>query len=301
MGWFNDIFSRGSDRPLSEKDRLNDLVKKASFSPTAKKILDEALKKGVQFKLESGLKDRGIFEPQGNTILLNKSMSDEVLLSTLVHEARHAAQGLGWTSANTLQSAFKVDRAQEADAMAFQCAAVYELQSVYPNVFKEFRASHPDISNAYVRNLQATKNQNMALQGAFKAWYMDTEYVAGYDRSTVDFMADKSSPARMLKDIPDTDISLKLCRNGGYSYMPDASFFNSQAACTLKQEVYEAASALEKKNIPIASRAGRRTSVDHFFVRQPDGRVRMPLIPRQPTAKPMSASQISSVISGMFR
>ncbi len=301
MGWFNDVFSRGGSRPLSEKDRLNDLMKKASFSPMAKKVLDEALKKGVQFRLEGALKDRGVFEPSENAIVLNKNMSDEVLLSTLVHEARHAGQGLGWTSANTLQSAFKVDRAQEADAMAFQCAAAYELQSVFPNVFREFKSSHPDVADAYVRGLQSTKNQNMALQGAFKAWYLDTEYVAKYDRGTVDFMADKSSPARMLQNIPDTDICLKLCRNGGYSYMPDASFFNSQAACTLKQDVYEAASALEKKDIPKASRAGRRTTVDNFFVRQPDGRVRMPLVPRPPSAKPMTASQISSVISGMFR
>lgn len=301
MGWFNDIFSRGSDRSLSDEDRLNDLVKKASFSPTAKRVLDEALKSGVRFKLESGLKDRGIFEPQENVVLLNKDMSNEVLLSTLVHEARHAGQGLGWATNNTLQSAFKVDRAQEADAMAFQCAAAYELRSVFPGVFKEFSSLHPSIANAYTRGMPTSNNQNMALQGAFKAWYADAEYVAGYDRSTIDFMKDKSSPARMLRDIPDTDIALKLCRNGGYSYMPDASFFNSQAACTLMLDVYESASALEKRDIPAASRAGRRTSVDHFFVRQPDGRVRMPLIPRQATAKPLAPSQVSSVIKGMFR
>lgn len=303
MSFFNDIFSRGNKS--DDQKRLAEMVEKASkASPTAKKMLDDAKKRGIKFEMDKGVEGaRGYYTYDSKTVFLNPKFSDDILLSTLIHEVRHSEQALDFSSTNTIQSAIKVNRAAEADAMAFSCMAAYEMGRTMPEVFTAYKKENPDIANAFAAELQQTRSQNRSLQAAFKAWYKDADYVGTYDNDVISHMKKVHSGSRSLKEIPDTDIARKMCKNGTLSYLSDIPFLSSQAATTISVKNYESAAKIEKKGFLGTTHSKRLTSIDNFYVRQEDGRVRMPLIPRKapPQARPMTPSQISSVIDGYFR
>ena len=131
MGIF-DIFNRQAIRQQQDQ-RIQDLYDRAvQSSLIAQKILEQAMNNGVKISMLSGMTSVGTFDVSMKGFFLNPSMSDEVLMTTLVHEARHSDQSVYYTSTNTIESAIKVNRAMEADAMSIQCAAAFEMRQATP-------------------------------------------------------------------------------------------------------------------------------------------------------------------------
>lgn len=117
-------------------------------SPTGKKIVDNALKnKGVQIFFEKGMDCAGVYNKEHKSVTLNAAFSDETLVATLVHESRHAAQET--VRKGNLKSLILGERASEADAMAHECAAAYEMKEAFPKVWQTFARSHAPVARAY--------------------------------------------------------------------------------------------------------------------------------------------------------
>lgn len=289
MGVF-DFFNRRSSNSNQADQRVQDLIDRASqYSPIAKKVLSRAVADGITFSMQPGMTQVGTYDDNKKSVFLNPNMSDEVLLGTLVHEARHSSQELYYTSMNTVESAVKLNRATEADAMAVQCAAVFEMRMSDPKIFEEFRAKHPEIAKAYEDEARASKDTQKALSGAFKAWYKDEAYVDGYDRDVAVFMKKHYNPARSLNVVSGRDMIQYLC-----PYMRhDKDFFDSKEANTMRREPYDAARKIELDKVP-SSRKSPRTSLDSMTVKEPDGKVTESLAQSYPPLARMTPQRIAS-------
>lgn len=287
---FSDIFKRRGASRAQEDQRIQDLLDRAAQnSPVAKRILDQALGDGIRFSMQPGIKDIGTYDDNKRSVFLNPNMSDEVLLGTLVHEARHSGQSIYFTSTNTVEAAVKINRAAEADAMAVQCAAVFEMRLSNPKIFEEFRAKHPEIAKAYEEEARASKDTQKALSSAFKTWYRDTEYVDGYDRDVAAFMKKHYSPTRSLRIVSDRDLIKDLC-----PYMRhDKEFFASKEANTMKRDTYDTARKIELDRAP-SSRSPVRTSLDTMRIRESDGKITEPMNKRYPPLSRMTPQNIAS-------
>ena len=177
----------------------------------------------------------------------------------------------------------------EADAMAVQCAAVFEMRLSNPKIFEEFRAKHPEIAKAYEEEARASKDTQKALSSAFKTWYRDTEYVDGYDRDVAAFMKKHYSPTRSLRIVSDRDLIRDLC-----PYMRhDKEFFASKEANTMKRDTYDTARKIELDRAPF-SRSPVRTSLDTMRIRESDGKITEPMNKRYPPLSRMTPQNIAS-------
>ena len=135
-------------------------------SPTGKKIVDNALKnKGVQIFFEKGMDCAGVYNKEHKSVTLNAAFSDETLVATLVHESRHAAQET--VRKGNLKSLILGERASEADAMAHECAAAYEMKSADPLVFETFKASRPNVAEAFEKEYGRSGDMFAAVGEAF--------------------------------------------------------------------------------------------------------------------------------------
>lgn len=288
MGIF-DIFNRQAIRQQQDQ-RIQDLYDRAvQSSLIAQKILEQAMNNGVKISMLSGMSSVGTYDDSKKGIFLNPSMSDEVLMTTLVHEARHSDQSVYYTSTNTIESAIKVNRAMEADAMSIQCAAAFEMRQTNPRIFDEFKGKHPAVASAYMQEIQASKDTQKALCSAFKAWYTDAKYVDDYDRDVADFMKKHYNPSRSLRSVSDRDLIMNLC-----PYMRhDKDFLASKEANTINREVYDAARKIELDKMP-SSRSVKRTSLDSMCVRESDGKVTAPLNRTYPQMKGLTAQNMAA-------
>ena len=114
-----------------DKKRLIALIDTvAQSSLFAKDVLRKAAEKGYTLSLASQTGSLGFTNGDRKTIMLQPSASDEKLLSTLIHECRHAGQIENGVNAPffslNVKSELMVRRAMEADACA--CAAYGVMQ-----------------------------------------------------------------------------------------------------------------------------------------------------------------------------
>lgn len=167
----------------NDKKRLEKLVRMIEeHSPTGRKTVENALKnKGVRIFFEKGMDCAGIYNKEHKTVTLNAAFSDETLVATLVHESRHAAQKT--VREGNLKSLILGERASEADAMAHECAAAYEMKDAFPKVWQNFSFSHRPVARAYEK--AASQDASKALSAAFKGWFDDRSYVGRYDADIV--------------------------------------------------------------------------------------------------------------------
>ena len=124
-------------RPASEEGRLQDLMKLVrEHSPVGAAVLEEAGDCKLFFYEMYGA--AGAYYRGLNAIALNPHCSDAQLFSTLVHEARHASQRYADPKNPDMQTQIQLNRAKEADAMAFECAAAFDARNTYPDAWDTF-------------------------------------------------------------------------------------------------------------------------------------------------------------------
>lgn len=184
MARISDIFRLNKAKGPSEEERLASIKKIVEQSSTGKKVLDEAYQKNpnLKIKLLGGMDNYGSYSSIAGRIYLSADYPDFALVTALVHEARHAAQEDDIAGQASLKSMIMSSRACEADAMAYEAAAAYELGGIYQKLFNE---EHPGVASAYAGSLTQSKDQNEALLEGFKAWFDDQEYVEKYDNNII--------------------------------------------------------------------------------------------------------------------
>lgn len=254
-------------------DRLIDRICKSS--PTGKKIVESAIARGISIGIDGDKGNSlGSYIPSMKYVSLNEKASDAKLLSTIVHECRHSEQTPVHDHTYSVYDSVCEVRAMEADAMAHECAAVYQMRKAEPETYEAFCERHGGIMKAYETSFEARKDPAAAKNEAFKAWYDHAEYVELYDCATVEFMAMGSLySGAYKKEIPPKE----MAENIGYV---EPEFFTSARASTVSEKTAKDAAKTERGHIrhalKIFNRSKIKTSADKFFVRAADGTVSAP-------------------------
>ena len=230
-----EVFSAQNDDSMDRIRRLMDTARQNS--PTAAKVINTAFAYGCGFNFNRLDKCQGAYDPVCNMVYLNPARSDEELLTTLVHESRHSLQPKDFKNAqNNIRTNLQWTRATEADAMAHECAAAFEMGAVLPKVWDSFKQKHAGIASSYEAAIQSG-DQNKALNEAFKAWHDDAKYVAIYDTETIDrlsYLSGRGQANALKNDIPAEEIGRRICRKDGESYL-ESGFMTSARALTVDQ------------------------------------------------------------------
>ena len=269
-------------REQEREKRVESLIGRiCKSSPTGKRIVESAIARGISIGIDGDKGNSlGSYIPSMKYVSLNEKADDSKLLSTIVHECRHSEQNPEHDHTYSVYASLGEVRAMEADAMAHECAAVYQMRRAEPETYKAFCERHGGIMKAYETSFESQKDSAAARREAFKAWYDHAEYVELYDRATVDFMAMGSfhSGAYKKEIAPQ-----KMSENIGYV---EPEFFTSARASTVSETTAREAAKVERGHIRHAlkffGRSGIKTSADKFFVRTADGTV----LPPKRTAGP---------------
>lgn len=261
--------------------RIARLIKTAKEnSPIAAALLDAA-HENCSFIADANTTAVGYYAPLSGVIALNPNFSDACLLSTLVHEARHAQQPQDFREwAHDTRSNIQWVRAAEADANAFQCAAAYEMKGALPEVWQAYKNKHAGIATAYETEMHRSGDVDKALNGAFQAFHDDMRYVSVYDDRTVKRLTEVSKGAGtgfLKRSLPPETIGEKMCENGGKSYL-DKGFMSSERALRIGDDLWPGLINLKYKAFELADRYDM--SVHEFYNK--DGRKRESFVSNEP-------------------
>lgn len=234
-----DVFACRNDNSMDRIRRLMDLARQNSA--VAAQTVNSAFVRGCGFNFENLDKCQGAYSPEQNMVYLNPQRSDAELLSTLVHECRHALQPKGFKNKeNNIRTNLQWVRATEADAMAYECAAAFEMRDALPQVWEQFEKKHGTIASSYEAAIK-TGNQAQALNEAFKAWHDDAKYVSVYDTETIRNLsasAVRGGTDFLSKNLSGEEIGERVCLKDGVSYL-EKGFMTSEHALTVdKNQVW---------------------------------------------------------------
>lgn len=229
--------------PNDKSGRMRRLLERASkYSPTAAEVIDDAQSRGCRYDFMSGIDGYvGFYDARTNSVCLNVMLSNEELVTTLVHESRHAVQPNCLLSAGkNIRTNLQINRSKEADAMAFECSAAFEMQNNYPKAWHLFKKEHPQIAVAYAREIKQSGDRNFAVGEAFKAWHDDMDYVSEYDRDVIrylSFQAKRTGKKFLTENMMPREISGLFCMHHGKGYLNDPDFLSSKRALGVSESV----------------------------------------------------------------
>ncbi|MCK5296189.1 MAG: hypothetical protein KAJ75_04800, partial [Alphaproteobacteria bacterium] len=196
-------------------------------SELGKETLEIAAKAGYTVGFVDTLFCFGSCNDIKKTINLNPMFSDDKLVGTLAHEARHAGQFSRGASTSavgniSVKSQIMLDRAMEADAQRTACIATWELkQKGDENAYKEFALKYPLITNSFEKAVKKGENADTAV---FKGWYDDDKMKSIYEdtyRYQVEYEMDDDTMFR--KEYTSKEIVADICfTKDGKGYFTDS-------------------------------------------------------------------------------
>lgn len=265
-----DTFNARGDDGADRIRRLTETVRQNS--PTGAKIVNTAFAHGCGFNFDRLDKCQGAYDAARNMVFLNPDRSDAELLTTLVHECRHSLQPKDFKNAqHDIRTNLQWTRATEADAMAHECAAAFEMRAALPAVWDKFKEKHAGIASSYEKAYEkaiGNGDQNKALNEAFKAWHDNAGYVAIYDGETVDRLSFLALRSRTVpeNDVPPEEIGKRVCRKDGASYLEEG-FMTSARALTVDETAVSPKIARLRERIKILT-GFEDASLDDFRSRR---------------------------------
>lgn len=188
-----DLKLKGSKQ---EQRRMSHLVNEiAQYSPLGRSILENAAKQGYELSFEMQLGSIGFCSPEDKKIALNPMYSDNALITTLVHEGRHAQQNSHALPEEfgecELKSELMLTRAMEADAQACAAMAALEIRgnTNESGVWESFKSKSPRISEAlpekltrYQVNYEPFETSPDMMRRAFEGWYKSASTLTDYEQ-----------------------------------------------------------------------------------------------------------------------
>ena len=292
VGDISQAFSK--DRDETENDRMRRLMQTAERnSPIAAEVLKEAFSKGCGFRFQVMDGCAGAYDPAG-MVYLNPVKTDAELLTTLVHECRHASQPQIYVVlANNMRTNLQMCRAKEADACAYECASAFEMKDAVPEVWQKFKHKHHAVAESYSNEINDSNDNHKALSEAFKVFHDDMRYLNKYDSDTLDLLYAHSSRAGRLfltRDIPPEEIADKVCQYKGERYLKETSFMSSARALTVDEKqtwpktqliYYRAYDAYDYKD----------SSLEELYTKTPTGEVKSQRKEPKPTETQKSINE----------
>lgn len=177
-----------------ERPRMISIVNRLAKSEAGKETLEIAAKAGYKLGfLDATTNCFGCCFGGINCIGLGPMASDDKLVSTLCHEARHAGQGVRMDNIPdrdqlNVASIIRASRAKEADAQAYAVKACKELEMQGDKgPLATFAKFYPPIYAAYEKAL-AEQNGVMndkVVAGVFKGWYDQTGTKQSYEEGYI--------------------------------------------------------------------------------------------------------------------
>ena len=156
-----------------------------------KTILEKAAENGYSIHMANMTGAAGTCDSRKKMIVLNPNFSEDVLISSLVHEARHAEQDKNatWTGARgsfEMETDLMLSRAKEADAQAIAAAACFEIQANTGDSepLDAMRVTDPHIVEPMLEVVPRDSSAvtDKMIQAAFKGWYDGDETVETYEK-----------------------------------------------------------------------------------------------------------------------
>ncbi len=258
--------------PNDKSGRMRRLLDRAAkYSPTAAEVIEDARNKGCRYDFMSGIDGYiGFFDVRSNAVCLNVMLSNDALITTLVHESRHAVQPTCLMSADrNIRTNLQINRSKEADAMAFECAAAFEMQDKYPKAWYLFKKDHPHIAVSYAREMKKNADRLFALGEAFKAWHDDAEYVSEYDGDVIKYLSSRvwrTGRKFLTENMPPREVAGLFCTHKGKGYLDDPDFLSSPRALTVGEDILMRCRLIASKKEALYGNFD--TSVDELNVRR---------------------------------
>lgn len=232
--------------------RLQGLVDKATKSETGCEILKNISKQNTVLTIaDAGSGTVGFFDPDNNSICLNKIFDDAMLQSCLIHEGKHSVQsfslGRSLDADNTFYTNTIMSRVMEADAVATQTKFSYELaQAGDSAAWKSIREEHKDIADTFEAGAKKYgKDKNRTMRNTMLAWYKDKPYAKLYDVSLAEFhtnvsikMSADQLQDKFQKGIDTDELIRSVCQLGGKTYAKDGSLLTAPETAYLSRDVY---------------------------------------------------------------
>ena len=158
-------------REAARAERVEKLLARiCKASPLGKKIVESAIERGIFIGIDGDMGNcLGVYTPSVKYVALDEKAPDEKLLSTIVHECRHSEQNPIRDHSYSVYSNVAEVRALEADAMAHECAAVYQMRKAEPDTYAAFCSRHGGMMKAYEASFEKDKDADKAKSEAFKA------------------------------------------------------------------------------------------------------------------------------------
>ena len=163
-----------------ERPRMISIINRLAKTEAGRETLEVAAQAGVKFGfLDAATNCFGCSFGGINCIGLGPRASDDKLVSTLCHEARHAGQNVRMADIPerdqlNIASLIRASRAKEADAQAYAVKACKELEMQGdPGPLAEFAEFYPAIFAAYSKALAEQNGvmNDQVVVGTFKGWY----------------------------------------------------------------------------------------------------------------------------------
>lgn len=232
--------------------RLQGLVNNATKSKTGCEILKNISKQNTVLTIaDAGSGTVGFFDPDNNSICLNKIFDDAMLQSCLIHEGKHSVQsfslGRSLDADNTFYTNTIMSRVMEADAVATQTKFSYELaQAGDSAAWKSIREEHKDIADTFEAGAKKYgKDKNRTMRNTMLAWYKDKPYAKLYDVSLAEFhtnvsikMSADQLQDKFQKGIDTDELIRAVCQLGGKTYAKDGSLLTAPETAYLSRDVY---------------------------------------------------------------
>lgn len=232
--------------------RLQGLVDKATKSETGCEILKNISKQNTVLTIaDAGSGTVGFFDPDNNSICLNKIFDDAMLQSCLIHEGKHSVQsfslGRSLDADNTFYTNTIMSRVMEADAVATQTKFSYELaQAGDSAAWKSIREEHKVIADTFEAGAKKYgKDKKRTMRNTMLAWYKDKPYAKLYDVSLAEFhtnvsikMSADQLQDKFQKGIDTDELIRAVCQLGGKTYAKDGSLLTAPETAYLSRDVY---------------------------------------------------------------
>lgn len=230
-----------------EQRLLENVAERITVSSLGREILNEAA--GYTVRLMPLGSSRGACNPESRELMLSDGLSEDQLVSTLVHEARHAGQFERGCHKNfkgfQAQSVILETRLTEADAVACSagvCAEMSEKRDTAP--FGDIRRSYPGVAQAFAEAYMKNDPENRraeALTAAALAWYDNDALKMLYERSYVvkpaddDFKDAGGRPAPKALDAGKT-VSMVCTLGGGNYFTGSAELLHTEKFAAVSEE-----------------------------------------------------------------
>lgn len=233
-----DVFVR-TDEQIRDDSRRDALIARLErSSETGRTLIGEARRRNVEIGLSGDVCAAcGLYRSSEKKILMNRNCDDELLLPNLAHECRHSLQDIdAFAPEHSVRSALAVTRAKEADAVAHECAAVFEMRNEEIDVYLDFMENNPEVLRPFIRAYNKNGNVEEGKAAAFEAFYTDEAFVKPYDSRTLAFYENGMKAG--TKEVSGRELCEKIA-----PYMtPD--FFKTDAARRLTPDIEKRLSAL---------------------------------------------------------